>query len=117
MEPNFHSLEGYEYKKLEKERNNLRRGDVVVYKEKDNLKVRRVVGLPGEEIEIINSQVVIDDQNLSENYIQEDTTRRGNREKMSIPVGSYALMLDNRASSPADIVIVSVENIIGTITK
>ncbi|MBQ9321865.1 MAG: signal peptidase I, partial [Eubacterium sp.] len=48
----------------------VRRGDIIAYRNTDNenevLHVKRVVGLPGETIQIVNGQIVIDGETYRE---------------------------------------------------
>jgi signal peptidase I len=52
-------------------RRNIRRGDIVVFKNPNKLQedyVKRAIGFPGEKLEIKNKQVYINDQPLEEKY-------------------------------------------------
>jgi signal peptidase I len=85
----------------------LQRGDIVVFKfpdepEKDYIK--RVIGLPGEEIEIRSRQVYIDGKPLDESYKVHRNPRGLNFEqddypKTRIPENSLFCMGDNRDNS------------------
>ena len=62
--------------------------------------IKRVVGLPGERIEISNNTVFIDGEPLDESYLAPATrTRWDNREALVIPEGEYFVMGDNRTRS------------------
>jgi signal peptidase I len=56
---------------LQKGRSDLKRQDIIAfYSSKDELNyVKRIVGLPGETIEIKNNQVYINGQQLKESYV------------------------------------------------
>lgn len=84
------------------------RGDIVLYRslmqpndapERNFLK--RVVGLPGETIEVRDQEVLIDDQLLDEPYVIEPP--RYHMELTTIPAGHYFVLPDsrNRNSEPA----------------
>ncbi|MBP1761614.1 MAG: Signal peptidase [Firmicutes bacterium] len=79
-----------------------RRGEVVVFRPPDALHakddyVKRVVGLPGDKIEIRNGQLYIDDQTQDEPYIAE--SMEYNFGPVVVPKNSYFMMGDNRNHS------------------
>lgn len=77
-----------------------RRGDVIIFRfPKDQTRefVKRVVGLPGETVEIRQGQVFIDDVALDEPYIiQPDRTTM---EPQAVGRNSYFVLGDNRRAS------------------
>lgn len=84
-------------------------GDIVVFKFPDDERkdfIKRVVGVPGDQIEIRNKQVLINDRPYSENYaVYKDPVILG-RElprdhygPMIVPEDSYFVMGDNRDHS------------------
>ncbi len=96
--------------KLSYRLHDVNRGDVVVFaappgRATDDIKdyVKRVIGLPGEEIESRNGQVFIDGKPLDEPYINEACTSRGDLgsaiEPQTIPAGHVFVMGDNRCQS------------------
>ena len=84
-----------------------KRGDVVVYKAPSNPDVdyfKRIVGLPGEEIEIREGKVYINGQLLDEPYLAPGTvtyehTYLKEGQKLAILQGQYFVMGDNRPHS------------------
>jgi signal peptidase I len=79
------------------------RGDIVVIdSEQDKLEhlnlIKRVVGLPGETVEIKDSKVYIDGKPLEPDFTQSPTPDFG-FEKTTIPKGEYMVMGDNRENS------------------
>ncbi len=79
------------------------RGDIVVIdSEQDKLEhlnlIKRVVGLPGETVEIKNNRVYIDGKMLEPDFTQSPTPDFG-FEKTTIPEGKYMVMGDNRENS------------------
>lgn len=78
------------------------RYDIVVFKAPDDestLYVKRIIGLPGEKVNIIDGKVFIDDQEvpLSDDYIMEDML--GSFGPYTVPEGSYFMLGDNRNDS------------------
>ncbi len=94
----------------------IQRGDVVVFKYPVEPKkdfVKRTIGLPGDEVEIHNKIVFINNVQLSEPYSQHKDSRifpdnpdipaevrsRDNLPKFKVPPGKYFVMGDNRDNS------------------
>jgi signal peptidase I len=76
------------------------RGDIVVFHDPNDSGrklIKRVIGLPGELLEIKNGQVYVNDHLLQEDYIQ----RLGltSRPLTPIPDGHYFFLGDNRTNS------------------
>ncbi len=83
------------------------RGDVVVFEypyEHDLSFIKRVIGLPGDRLQIINKQVYINGKALNEPYSQHSDpsvlpakeSPRDNYGPVVVPVGEYFMMGDNR---------------------
>jgi len=103
------------------------RGDIIVFKPTDKLKeqnfkdafIKRIIGLPGETVEVKEGKVYINNQPLAENYVNgqptlvepsqcqlgTDRTYLGKpvdpylAEPKTVPPDSYLVMGDNRNSS------------------
>ena len=78
------------------------RGDIVVfwYPEDPNLSfIKRVVGLPGEIIEIRSGEVYIDGEAYPELYIAEDKRDSRNLTPREVRPGHYFVLGDNRVGS------------------
>jgi signal peptidase I len=77
-----------------------KRGDIIVFKFPDNEDipyVKRVIGLPGEEVEIVDGKVYVDSKLLDEPYLT--TSPKGSYGPYSVPDDSYFMLGDNRNSS------------------
>lgn len=74
------------------------RGDIIVFKHpsQDLNLIKRVIGVPGDHIEISNQIVTVNDIELDEPYIQADPTYDG---VWDIQEGSYFVLGDNRNNS------------------
>lgn len=75
------------------------RGDVVVIRENENHRtlVKRIIALGGEEIRIKDGQVYVNDELLTEDYLNGIDTP-GDID-VTVPMGSYFVMGDNRSNS------------------
>lgn len=105
MEPNFYennyllvNRQAYTFKEPE-------RGDVIVFHSSlvqsnghEKLLIKRVIGLPGEEIDISEGQVYINGEPLEEDYTKEGFTT-GELTGFVVPEGQLFCMGDNRRVS------------------
>jgi len=100
MEPNLHSTQRVVVEKVTyRFFHGPRRGDIVVIDlpGQTEMLIKRVVGLPGESVEVRNGQVYIDGEQLDEPW----TVRRGggNYGPQTIPPLRVFVMGDNRGAS------------------
>ncbi len=80
----------------------IERGDVVVFwYPLDHSKsfIKRVIGLPGDEVEIRRGRVFINGTALEENYVPEQFADRSSFALMTVPPNAYFVMGDHRISS------------------
>ena len=76
------------------------RGDIIIFEyppdpEQDPY-IKRVIGLPGEQVKIADGKVTINDVHIQEPYLVSDTPQSG---EWTVPEGSLFVMGDNRKNS------------------
>ncbi len=102
MEPNLHSGEYILVNRWQYNFGKPERGDVVVLKfpgDPEHKKyIKRVIGLPGEKVEIWNGTVYINGQILKESYLPADTMTLPNLNRQ-LRDEDYFLLGDNRPNS------------------
>lgn len=99
MEPNLHTDMRLVVEKLSYKLHPPQRGDVVVLRLRpgDDLLIKRVIALPGEEVSIHDGKVYINGQPLDEPYLASET--RGNLAPRVVPPLHVFVMGDNRQAS------------------
>ena len=81
-----------------------KRGDIVIFKYPDNENekyIKRVIGLPGETVEIRDAKIYIDgsEEPLDEPYLKEDWVIETGPYTFEIPEDCYLMLGDNRNNS------------------
>lgn len=79
--------------------NNIKRGDIVVFdsKELNDMLIKRVVGLPGDKVEVKeDGEVYINGQHLVEDYVKNHSEKTG---EFQVPEGKFLMLGDNRSNS------------------
>lgn len=80
------------------------RGDIVIFHAPDDdesLYVKRVIGLPGETVDIVEGKIYIDGSGeaLEEDYLKEEWTVAAGAFHFEVPEDSYLMLGDNRNDS------------------
>ncbi len=106
MQPTLHNADRLLVTKYTYYFEDVQRGDIVICKYNDprytDMYVKRVVGLPGETIKIVEGVVYIDGVALPESYTIKslpEQDRFYNMDDYYIPMGHYFVMGDNRNNS------------------
>lgn len=76
------------------------RGDIVIFKYPDDesqLFIKRVIGMPGDTLEVVNGTVYINGEALEEDYL--NVIPYGDYGPVTVPEGAYFMMGDNRNNS------------------
>ncbi len=81
-----------------------KRGDVVAFKPKGNdnshYYLRRVIGLPGETVELIEGELYIDDEKLAKSYQSSELGEMGRlQEAITLGEDEYFVLGDNRTNN------------------
>jgi len=101
MEPNLHTDQRLVVEKVSYRFHGPQRFDIVVLKvpsQGDELLIKRVVGLPGETVEVRNGRVYVNDNPLNEPLAQGDT-RPGRHGAVTVPPLHVFVLGDNRNHS------------------
>src|SRR3989344_2724620 len=108
MVPNFHNKDYLIVDRISYRSREPQRGDVVVMKyPKDTSQyfIKRIIGLPGEKVELKNGKVVIingeypQGQELDEGYLPKNIATLGKPGPYTLGSGEYFVLGDNRTAS------------------
>ncbi len=99
MEPNLHDQQRLIVEKMSYHFHTPRRGDIVIIDmgTGEIPLIKRVIGLPGETVEIQDNQVLINGQPLAEPYLS--NVRQYDYGPVQVPAGYFFAMGDNRSAS------------------
>jgi len=118
MEPSLHNRERLLVNKLVYRFRKPERGDVVVFRYPANPKrrfIKRVIGVPGDEVEVRDGFVILNGMTLDEDYTLDLTY--GYFGPKTVPDGHYFVLGDNRNNSDdsryPDVGFVPMANIVG----
>jgi signal peptidase I len=117
MEPSLHTDQRLVVEKLSYRFRGPQRFEIVVLKlpsQGDELLIKRVIGLPGETIEIHDGQVYVNGEPLEESFVQGDTFP-GRVESVIVPPLHVYVLGDNRnhSNDSRSFGPVPIENIVG----
>ncbi len=107
MEPAINAGETIKYNKKAYKSKTPKRGDIIAFNEpfeNNSISVKRVIGLPGETVEIKKGKVLIyknDElvETLEEDYINGEWTWKNDKYTFLVPDESYLVLGDNRNNS------------------
>lgn len=76
----------------------LNRGDIIIFKSNELHEdlIKRLIGLPGDEININGTSVYVNGKKLDEPYVRNNMNFEGT---YKVPMGEYFFLGDNRANS------------------
>jgi signal peptidase I len=78
------------------------RGDTVVFwfpGDTSKSYIKRVIGIPGDSVEISRGRVYVNSQALKEPYVPDEYRDRVSMDRMTVPEGEYFVLGDHRSSS------------------
>lgn len=84
---------------LNKTNQNYERFDIIVFKFGNNKLIKRIIGLPGDTIEIKKGKVYINDKLLDEPYLNEKNIDSMDLKRTKIDKENYFVIGDNRKDS------------------
>jgi signal peptidase I len=99
MEPNLHDSEYVLIDKISYRLHTPERGDVIVFERQGNERdyIKRVIGLPGDTVQVAGGQVLVNGRALDEPYL--NTTMLNDMPARPIESDRYFVMGDNRNNS------------------
>jgi signal peptidase I len=80
----------------------IRRGDVVVFwypRDRSKSFIKRVLGVPGDEVEIRHGTVYVNGARMDEPYLNPEFGDHKSYQKVAVPPGEYFVLGDHRNSS------------------
>lgn len=81
--------------------NNIKRGDILVFKnsELNDVLIKRVIGLPGDTVTILNGVVSVNGEVIDETYVKNKDFSQNKDGTYNVPEGNYFFLGDNRPVS------------------
>lgn len=103
MEPTLHNEDNLLIDKISYRFREPKRYEIIVFPykhEEDTYYIKRIIGLPGEKIQIVDGKVYINDKPLGEHYGKEEMLEGGIAEnKIQLGDDEYFVLGDNRNNS------------------
>lgn len=100
MEPTLEDGERLIFNKIVYFIDEPKRGDIIIIQQPNKNYVKRIIALPGEIIEIRNSELYINGERYIETFLSEEVRgKTGEYGPIRVPQNSYFVMGDNRAIS------------------
>ena len=107
MEPTFFNAELIITNKFIYKIDPPKRGDVIIFKSPKNKEIdyiKRVIGLPGDKVKLINGEYYVNTIKLDEPYLRPNTVTSGGSfleegSEITVPEGEYFVSGDNRPHS------------------
>ncbi|HEC92184.1 MAG TPA: signal peptidase I [Candidatus Atribacteria bacterium] len=100
MEPTLHDRERLIANKISYRFESPERGEIIIFRPPIGIKrnyIKRIIGVPGDKIEIINGEVYLNDEKLEEPYVKYKSFE--NLPAFIVPPDSYFVLGDNRSNS------------------
>ncbi len=97
MQPTLHRGEYVIVNRLSYKLHSPERGDVIVFRRPEGMRIKRVIGLPGETLEVRQGQVFVDGQFVPESYVKLPGTY--SMPPRAIGTDEYFVLGDNRNNS------------------
>ncbi|MBT4209837.1 MAG: signal peptidase I [Candidatus Komeilibacteria bacterium] len=100
MEPNFYQNEYLIIDEISYRFNEKQRGEVIIFKNPKDTRsyfIKRIIGLPGEEVSVDDGRVYINGEILEESYVENFSSDK--HEAIILNENEYFMMGDNRSNS------------------
>ena len=102
MEPGLQDQERIFINKLAYRLENIQHGDIIVFRyPRDPRKsfIKRVVGLPGDHVRVLDGRVYLNGRLVSEPYVPEEYLDSRSHPEIKVPADSYFVLGDHRSMS------------------
>ena len=100
MEPTLHNNERLIANKISYRFESPKRSEILIFKPPLEIKrnyIKRIIGIPGDKIEIIKGEIYLNDNKLEENYIEYKSYE--DLSAVLVPDDSFFVLGDNRSNS------------------